>query len=211
MVALIVPLDPEAQEFDTVVAGAFDLRFAPPGLILDVRTLRPTGGAQPDNNALTRQVGKTTAGAILICRFSVVSQKMTATMDWRDLQKGTRASVSEKTARVDLSLSDFILDVLDALLAQVRDRIDEMAAKRREATAAKAAAEIQEPGPIVSTRPALEDDTRVRESSSPRASPRSSPWGRPGPTSVWDTCHRPWALSSFPFPGAGLEWGFHSA
>ena len=48
---------------------------------------------------------------------------MTAAMDWRDVRKGTRAGVSEKQARVDLALGDFILGMLDTLLAQVQDRM----------------------------------------------------------------------------------------
>jgi len=168
VVAFIVPLDSDAEDFGPVVAGALELRFHPAGLILDVRTLHLSGSAQPGNDTLARQVGEKAAGAILICRFSIVDQKFTATMDWRDVKKGTRATVSEQRARVDLSLDAFILRVLDTLLAQVQGRIDEMAAKRRETAAARAAAETppdagpQEPAPVVSARPTIEDDTRAR-------------------------------------------------
>lgn len=178
VVALIVPLNSDAEDFVAVVAGALELRFNPAGLILDVRTLRPSGSAQPDNDTLIRQVGRTAAGAILICRFSIVGREMKAAMDWQDVPKGAHAAVSEKKGQVDLLLDAYILRVLDTLLAQVQGRINEMAAKRRDAAAAarsiadaaaaKAAAETppaagrQEPASVASVRPTMEDDTGAR-------------------------------------------------
>lgn len=162
VVALIVPLTSEAEEFGSVVERALDLRFDPPNLVLDVRALHLAGGTQPDNDTLVRQVGATTAQAILICRYSVTNGRMTAAMDWRDVRKGTRAAVSERQARVDLALGDFILGVLDALLAQVHDRMEQMAARRRDAAASTSAVGAQEPAAIERAGPATEDDVRVR-------------------------------------------------
>jgi hypothetical protein len=167
VVALVVPLDPDAEDFGSVVAGALELGFNPAGLILDVRTLHLSGSAQPDDDTLRRRVGATAAGAILICRFSIVDKEMTASMDWQDVPKGIHASVSGSKAQVDLSLDAFIRHVLDGLLAPVRGRIDEMAAKRRDASAAAATQALpgagrHEPFPAVSERPTTEDGTSAR-------------------------------------------------
>jgi hypothetical protein len=183
IVALVVPLDSDAEAFSTVASGALGLRLDARGVTSDIRSLPFAGGTQPDNAALIRQVGSTAAGAVLICRLSLVGDQMNATMDWQDIPKGVHAQASGKQAQVDLSLDRFILRVLDSLLGQVGDRIDKMAAMRKEAVAAadkaaadraaadkaaadkaaadKAAADKQNAVPPI-LRPTIEDDPTPR-------------------------------------------------
>lgn len=170
VVAFVVPLNGDAEVFAAVVAAAIELRLNPTGVNLDIRTLHhQSGNGQPTNDALTRQA-TTAAEAILICRFSVVDREMTAAMDWQDIRKRAHFAVSERKAQLDLSLDEFMLHVLDALLVQVQDRIDDMAARKRAAAAAAAAKPVeavstaaapQEPA-VVAVRPTVEDDTSTR-------------------------------------------------
>jgi hypothetical protein len=170
VVALVVPLNADAEPFSSVVGGAVPLRFT--GLVLDVRTLPVPGDAPPDDDTLAAQVGVTSAGALLICRFSVVNGEMSIQLDWHDLQAGSRATVTGETAALDLSLDVYIRRVLDSLLVQVQSKVDGMAAQRQAAiskasaapeTPAPAAAPAPEPAPApVAMRPVMEDDTKAR-------------------------------------------------
>ena len=140
VVALIAPLDPEGEDFHTVIASALSLRLTPMGLSLDIQTVPTSDGEQAKNDPLVEQAKKTGAAAILTFRYSVAKAEMAATMDWYDVQQGTHASVSEKKARVDLELDTFILEVIDSLISQVQDQTDQIAAKRKAADTAAATA-----------------------------------------------------------------------
>ena len=175
VVALVVPLDRDAEAFGTVVSAALGLRLDSRGLTSDIRSLPLSGSTQPNNQALVGQVGST-AGAVLICRLSITGDQISATMDWQDIPEGIHAQVSEEQAQVDLSLDRFILRVLDSLLGKVGSRIDQMAAHRKEAEAAQAAAEKAAADKAVADkaaadkqgavpailRPTIEDDPRPR-------------------------------------------------
>jgi hypothetical protein len=138
---LTVPLNADADPFDPVIAAAVELRLTNAGLNLDIRKVQRTGRFVPTNESLVKEAQPKGAAVVLICLYSVVGQEMTVSLFWEDVQQGTRASVPGRKAPVDLLLDAFILQDLDALIAQVQSRVEELAAKRREITAAALAAQ----------------------------------------------------------------------
>ncbi len=218
VVALIVPLNAGAEVFGPVVASALEARFDPAGLLLDVRTLRVPGSGEQDSDALIRQAETTAAGAVLICRFSVVNRKMTAEMDWQDVPEGAHAEVSDG-APVNLSLDSFILRVLDALVARVQDRVDEMAARRREAAAAadEAAAEATALAEAAAKAASAASAEAATVKTAPETKPAAPPPDPPRvasvrPTVEDDTSTRRFLLSTgiAPFIPVGADSSYFS-
>ncbi len=141
VLAMILPQSADSADFATVISETLRYRLVTEGLELAVQVV--VDDVTPTNDALIRRGRSARAEAVIICRFSVAAGRMTTSMSWTDLRDGKSVSVPQADAAVDLSLDSFVLQHLDALLSQVQDRIDQLAADRKKAQAAASAAATQ--------------------------------------------------------------------
>lgn len=126
VVVAIHATDAEAEAFRPVLEDAVAYRLRRQGLAPSF--LDDEG--QESEAVLARRASAARAAFSLLCSYAGSRSQMRIAMRWYDVErKGVTGSV-DRTGRMDLTMDTLILEALDDLLIQVKDRIDAVLAQQ---------------------------------------------------------------------------------
>jgi hypothetical protein len=120
----VYALDRGMESLRPVIVSAIQYKLSNRGLSVAVQ---PSGEQGSDVDAQAARNGNPIA---LKCLYSSANNRLSVSLEWRDLQKGGKPVTSEQSGPLDLSADAVILQAVDSLLSAVSERIDALARAR---------------------------------------------------------------------------------